>query len=71
MFDTLIRIYVVIGLAVIGLRGVLYELGMAPWVVMLSLVLAITVLYGVNHMRDAAEWLHGRLGAYLATRRTA
>ncbi len=60
MFDNLIRIYVVIGLVMFGMRAVLNDLGMAPWVIMLSLAVAIILLYGAGHLRDAVDWMHKR-----------
>lgn len=68
MFDNLVRSYVAVGLVVFGLRAVLYELGIAPWVVMLGLAEAMMVMYGVCHLRDAASWTRTRIGTYSAGR---
>ncbi len=71
MFDNLVRAYVAVGLVVLGLRAVLYELGIVPWVVILSLAMALMVLYGVSHLRDTANWIRSRIGIYPARRRAA
>jgi energy-converting hydrogenase Eha subunit B len=69
MFDNLVRSYVGIGLVVFGLRAVLYELGMAPWAVILGLAVALMVIYGVNHSREAVNRIRSRIGIYPAGRR--
>jgi multidrug efflux pump subunit AcrB len=68
MFDNLVRSYVAIGLVVFGLRAVLYELVIAPWVVMLSLAVALMGLYGASHLYDAVNWIRSRIGIYPARR---
>lgn len=69
MFDSMLRSYVVVGLVVFGLRAVLSELGIAPWVVMLGLAAAIMVMHGVCHVGDAVNWMRTRIGIYATGRR--
>lgn len=71
MFDNLVRSYVAIGLVVFGLRAPLYELGIAPWMIILSLAVALMVLYGVNHAHAAANWIRSQFSIDTARRRTA
>ncbi len=69
MFDNLVRVYVAVGLIVFGLRAVFYELGIAPWLVMLSLAVALIVWVSVRHGRDAVNGLQTRIGVYPVRRR--
>lgn len=50
MLENLLRIYVVIGLVAFGLRGVLYEVGVPGWLLLISLALAGGLLFGIDYL---------------------
>lgn len=57
MPDSLIRAYVVIGLFTFGLRGVLPDLNLPAWSVMLSFALGIGVVYGIYYLTNGIRHL--------------
>ena len=50
MFENLLRIYVVVGLATFGLRGVLYEVGIPAWLLLISVGVAGGLLLGISYV---------------------
>ncbi len=52
MIETWVRIYIVVGLAVFGFRGFLYEVGIPGWLLLLSLALAGGLLLIVGYLAN-------------------
>lgn len=55
MIESVVRVYVVVGLACFALRGVLYELGIPIGPVLLGLLVAIIAIYGIGHFILGSE----------------
>ena len=68
MFDHLIRIFLLIAIITFGLRGLLPELGLPGWSLMLGFASGAMLAYGVNSLGRISHYprylgriLHGRL----------
>ncbi len=71
MFESLLRSYVLIGMTVFGLRAVLYELGLSPWIVVVSLAVAIGLLCAISRIPAALPWVQAHLVTYARRHRAA
>lgn len=58
MIESVVRVYVVIGLACFALRGVLYELGIPIGPLLLGLLMAIILVYWIGHLILGAGGTH-------------